>query len=301
MVRESASNSMSYLKKMLLTCWALIAALALQAQIVNPVHFTSELKTGEDAEAEIVFHAKIDAGWHVYSTDLGSGGPTEATFNVVKMDGAEPVGKLTPKGKVIKKMDKLFDMELKYFENEATFVQKIRFTKPDYDIDCYLEYGACSDASCLPPKSPVPSAPNAADKKTEDVAKAAPAATDNPLPEETVPTVAKNDTAKVDSTAISNHAVADDLWMPVTDELRALGSGEDLAKQSLLWLLLMGFVAGLLAVCMPCIWPIIPMTVSFFLKRSKDDKKKPRCVHLWHLHHRHLSGSWSARNGTLRQ
>ena len=283
MVRESASNGMNGLRKLLLTCWVLLAALALQAQIVNPVHFTSELKTGEGDEAEIVFHAKIDAGWHVYSTDLGSGGPTEATFNVVKMDGAEPVGKLTPRGKVIKKMDKLFDMELKYFENEATFVQKIRFTKPDYDIDCYLEYGACSDASCLPPsevalkqqgKSPVASAPNAADKKTEDVAKTVPAATVNPLPEETVPTVAKNDTAKVDSTAISNHAVADDLWMPVTDELRALGSGEDLAKQSLLWLLLMGFVAGLLAVCMPCIWPIIPMTVSFFLKRSKDDKKK---------------------------
>ncbi|MBE6256512.1 MAG: thiol:disulfide interchange protein [Prevotella sp.] len=274
---------MNGLRKLLLTCWALITALALQAQIVDPIHFTSELKTGEGDEAEIVFHAKIDAGWHVYSTDLGSGGPTEATFNVVKMDGAEPVGKLTPRGKVIKKMDKLFDMELKYFENEATFVQKIRFTKPDYDIDCYLEYGACSDASCLPPsevalkqqgKSPVASAPNAADKKTEDVAKTVPAATVNPLPEETVPTVAKNDTAKVDSTAISNHAVADDLWMPVTDELRALGSGEDLAKQSLLWLLLMGFVAGLLAVCMPCIWPIIPMTVSFFLKRSKDDKKK---------------------------
>ena len=283
MVRESASNGMNGLRKLLLTCWVLLAALALQAQIVNPVHFTSELKTGEGDEAEIVFHAKIDAGWHVYSTDLGSGGPTEATFNVVKMDGAEPVGKLTPRGKVIKKMDKLFDMELKYFENEATFVQKIRFTKPDYDIDCYLEYGACSDVSCLPPsevalkqqgKSPMASAPNAADKKTEDVAKTVPAATDNPLPEETVPTVAKNDTAKVDSTAISNHAVADDLWMPVTDELRALGSGEDLAKQSLLWLLLMGFVAGLLAVCMPCIWPIIPMTVSFFLKRSKDDKKK---------------------------
>ena len=283
MVRESASNGMNGLRKLLLTCWALITALALQAQIVNPVHFTSELKTGEGDEAEIVFHAKIDAGWHVYSTDLGSGGPTEATFNVVKMDGAEPVGKLTPRGKVIKKMDKLFDMELKYFENEATFVQKIRFTKPDYDIDCYLEYGACSDASCLPPsevalkqqgKSPVASAPNAADKKTEDVAKTVLAVTDNPLPEETVPTVAKNDTAKVDSIATVSDAVADDLWTPVTDELRALGSGEDLAKQSLLWLLLMGFVAGLLAVCMPCIWPIIPMTVSFFLKRSKDDKKK---------------------------
>ena len=87
---------------MLLTCWALIAALALQAQIVDPVHFTAELKTGEGAEAEIVFHAKIDTGWHVYSTELGSNGPTEATFNVVKMEGAQKVGKLTPRGKEIK-------------------------------------------------------------------------------------------------------------------------------------------------------------------------------------------------------
>ena len=283
MVRESASNGMNGLRKLLLTCWVLLAALALQAQIVDPIHFTSELKTGEGDEAEIVFHAKIDAGWHVYSTDLGSGGPTEATFNVVKMDGAEPVGKLTPRGKVIKKMDKLFDMELKYFENEATFVQKIRFTKPDYDIDCYLEYGACSDASCLPPsevalkqqgKRPVASGASAVSTKSEDKAKTAPAAVDNPTAEEKAAPVAKNDTAKVDSVVTVSDAVADDLWTPVTDELRALGSGEDLAKQSLLWLLLMGFVAGLLAVCMPCIWPIIPMTVSFFLKRSKDDKKK---------------------------
>ena len=116
--------------------------LAVKAQMVDPVHFTAELKIGDGAEAEIVFHATIDPGWHVYSTEIGKDGPIEATFNVVKMEGAEPVGKLTPKGHVIKKMDKLFDMELKYFEGEATFVQKIRFTKPEYDIDCYLEYGA---------------------------------------------------------------------------------------------------------------------------------------------------------------
>ena len=136
----------------LITTWMLCCiAFAVQAQLVDPVHFTAELKMGENAEAEIIFHATIDNGWHVYSTELGDDGPIETTFHVVKMEGAEPVGKLMPRGKVIKKMDKLFDMELKFFENEATFVQKIRFTKPQYDIDCYLEYGACSDASCLPP------------------------------------------------------------------------------------------------------------------------------------------------------
>ena len=139
------------MKKNILSLWALLLTLVVNAQMMNPVHFTSQLKTGKGAEAEIIFHATIDQGWHVYSTDIGDNGPIEASFNVTKMEGAELVGKLTPRGNVIKKMDKVFNMELKYFENEATFVQKIRFTKPDYDIDCYLEYGTCSDESCLPP------------------------------------------------------------------------------------------------------------------------------------------------------
>ena len=143
------------MKKVFIILVSLMVVLGIHAQMVDPVHFTSKLKLGEGAEAEIIFHATIDDGWHVYSTELGDDGPIEATFNVEKMEGAELVGKLTPVGKVIKKMDKLFNMELKYFEKEATFIQKIRFTKPQYDIDCYLEYGACSDASCLPPSEVV--------------------------------------------------------------------------------------------------------------------------------------------------
>ena len=256
-------------------------AMDLQAQMMNAVHFKSELKTGNGAEAEIVFTAKIDNGWHVYSTDIGDGGPVEATFNVVKMDGAELVGKLTPKGNVIKRMDKMFNMEVKFFEGEATFVQKIRFTKPDYDIDCYLEYGACSDKMCLPPsevvlkqsgKSPV--APSVK-KEEEKPAAEATAEVAVPVPAVAVAVADSAVAVAADSAVVAASAeVAADLWEPVVSELRSLGTGEDLANESLLWLLLMGFGAGLLAVCMPCIWPIIPMTVSFFLKRSKDDKKK---------------------------
>ncbi|MBQ8713489.1 MAG: thiol:disulfide interchange protein, partial [Prevotella sp.] len=139
-------------QKLSLMLLMLVAVLTTaRAQMVDPVHFKSELKTGEGAEAEIVFTATIDPGWHVYSTDLGQDGPIEATFNAVKMDGVEKVGKLTPKGNVIKKYDNMFGMELKYFENSATFVQKVKFTKPEYTIDCYLEYGACNDQSCMPP------------------------------------------------------------------------------------------------------------------------------------------------------
>ena len=255
------------MKRLMLTWMLCCIAFAVQAQLVDPVHFTAELKVGEHAEAEIIFHATIDNGWHVYSTELGDDGPIEATFHVVKMEGAEPVGKLVPQGKVIKKMDKLFDMELKFFENEATFVQKIRFTKPQYDIDCYLEYGACSDASCLPPS----------EVSLKQSGKSPLTASEKPVPvASSSPVSAVVDTATVvnDSVPVLSALSDSDLWAPVTDELRALGSGEDLANQSLWWLLLMGFVAGLLAVCMPCIWPIIPMTVSFFLKRAKDDQQK---------------------------
>ena len=263
--------------------------LAVKAQMVDPVHFKAELKTGAGAEAEIVFHATIDQGWHVYSTEIGEDGPIEATFNVVKMEGAELVGKLMPKGNVIKKMDKLFGMELKYFESEATFVQKIRFTKPEYDIDCYLEYGACSDASCMPPsevalkqsgKSPVISEKGevkcekegADEKEIEE---------DKKEIEEDRGQMSNAEKANTDSASVISltsdvsHLTSEtNLWEPVVDELRSLGSGEDLAEKSLWWLLLMGFLAGLAAVCMPCIWPIIPMTVSFFLKRSKDNRQK---------------------------
>lgn len=259
------------MKKVILMIWSLVVVLNVSGQIVDPVHFTSELNTGRSAEAEIVFHATIDKGWHVYSTELGDDGPIAASFHAVRMEGAELVGKLEPRGHEIKKMDKLFDMELRYFEDEVTFVQKIRFSKTQYDIDCYLEYGACSDESCLPPsevtlkKSGASPIADVVALKTEDKVEAEPAmAVAVPVVDDTVSVTSK--TSLVD--------VTDDLWAPVTDELRLLGTGEDLAGKSLWWLLLMGFLAGLAAVCMPCIWPVIPMTVSFFLKRSKDNRRR---------------------------
>ena len=255
------------MKRLLTTAIVLAIVLAVSAQMVDPVHFSSQLKTGDGPEAEIIFTATIDQGWHVYSTDLGEDGPVSATFNVVKMEGAEKVGKLQPRGKEIRQFDKLFEMELRYFEHAATFVQKIRFTKPDYDIDCYLEYGACNDQSCLPPseatlrqkgKSPVA----AEEKKSEDT---------NNTEEEIVATT---DTIASDTIAVTGAPQENDLWQPVVEELKAMGGSDDIASRSLIYILLMGFVGGLLAVCMPCIWPIIPRTVSFFLKRNKSDKGK---------------------------
>ena len=130
----------------------LIAVMA-QAQFLNPVKFSSQLKTNGTAEAEIIFSGHINSGWHVYSTGLGADGPISATFNVNKLDGVELVGKLTARGNEISNYDKLFEMKLRYFENNVQFVQKVKFTKPSYNISAYLEYGACNDKNCLPPTS----------------------------------------------------------------------------------------------------------------------------------------------------
>ena len=128
-----------------------ILVCTLQAQIQEPVKFKSELKTLSDTEAEIVFTATIDAGWHVYSTDLGDGGPTSATFNVDKKSGLELVGSLKPVGNEHEVFDQMFEMQVRYFENTAKFVQKVKFTGGAYAIEGYLMYGACNDSNCLPP------------------------------------------------------------------------------------------------------------------------------------------------------
>ena len=242
------------------------------AQMMDPVHFTSQLKQLKEGEAELVFSATIDPGWHVYSTNLGNDGPISASFNTVKMEGAEPVGKLQARGSEIKKYDKLFDMELRYFEKAVTFVQKIRFTKPQYDIDCYVEYGACNDEACLPPSEASLKAkgenksPKVGDDRGLNEGTDVKDKTDaSKTPEDTI--VAQNDSVSAMPTE------GNDLWQPVVDELKAMGGSDNITDHSLLYILLMGFIGGLLAVCMPCIWPIIPMTVSFFLKRAKTDKK----------------------------
>ena len=256
-----------------------VVAMVAQAQMMNPVHFKSELKELKGGEGEIVFSGTIDSGWHVYSTNLGNNGPISATFNPVKMEGVETVGKLQARGKEIKQFDKLFEMELRYFEGSVTFVQKVKFTKPEYDIDCYLEYGACNDQSCLPPSTcDLKTSGKSQVVEIKDEKKVAEDKGNQQVTENDAKTTAEETTVSAgDSVAQVDPVAPDadgDLWQPVISELREFGAGDSIADHSLLYILIMGFIGGLLAVCMPCIWPIIPMTVSFFLKRSKSDKKK---------------------------
>jgi len=247
----------------------MFVVLAAHAQIQDPVKFKTELKALSDTEGEIIFTAAIDPGWHVYSTNLGDGGPISATFNVDKKNGLELVGKLKPVGNEISTFDKLFQMKVRYFESTAQFVQKIKFIAGTYTIEGYLEYGACDDESCLPPTQvPFNLSGKTTLKATEPVAESkVELQKEAEVEPETVATSA--DTAAVVKPVVS----ADILWKPVIDDLQAYGEEHSQEDMSWIYIFITGFLGGLLALFTPCVWPIIPMTVSFFLKRSKDRKK----------------------------
>lgn len=272
------------MRKILSICLLLIAVVA-QAQIQEPVKFKSELKTLAAGEAEIVFTATIDKGWHVYSTDLGDGGPISATFNVEKISGATVVGKLQPKGKEIASYDKLFEMNVRYFESTAQFIQKLKLTGGDYKIEGFLEFGACNDENCLPPTqvefnfSGKAEAAKGAVAATPAEKVTVPAEDTKPETQPASQTETPADTASTgiiggaDGPTDINVAGNIDLWKPVINDLQSYGETTSQEDMSWFYIFITGFLGGLLALFTPCVWPIIPMTVSFFLKRSKDKKK----------------------------
>lgn len=254
-----------------------ISCLSVVAQMQDPVHFKTEWKSISANEAEIIFSATIDPGWHVYSTDLGDGGPTQATINIDKISGATLDGKLKPGSNEIKKMDPIFEMEVKFFEKTAKFTQKVKLTGGKYSVSGYLEYGACNDENCLPPTSvdftfsgEIPAQAKAAETKEKEAPK---------KEEAPVEAVAEADTA-VEALAAADSTVAEttlqgttNYWTPVISELSSYGEGTNEESHSWIYIFFTGLIGGLLALFTPCVWPIIPMTVSFFLKRTKDKKK----------------------------
>ena len=250
--------------KRLLFYWLLSVLLALPAlaQIQEPIKFKTEWKQNSDSEAEIIFNATIDKGWHVYSTELEEGGPISASFNIDQIQGAETIGKLTPVGNEINEMDPIFGMKVRYFKDKATFIQKIKITDKNYSIKGYLEYGACNDENCLPPTSVdfsfngTSTSPATASESKKDITNNADSSSEISMTPLKIASSEKTD-----------------YWKPVINELNSFGEHAGEESMSWIYIFLTGLAGGLLALFTPCVWPIIPMTVSFFLKRTKDKKK----------------------------
>ena len=281
--------------------WAalmLMATTMVVAQPSMPVHFSVKQQQSSPEVVDVVFTATIDNGWHVYSTNLPDGGPVSATFHDEGSTGAKPQGALQARGKEKSENDPLFDMKVRFFEQNVTFVQRYKVTDKEYHIKGYLEYGACNDQMCLPPTTVefdyTGKGPQKADKAEAQPTAAAVTQTeqsektvtpenaeqsetsdqsDNPDQAKASDTLGTSNTS--DTLALSGLTDKSGWWAPMVDELKAY-DGSAIADHSLLYIFLMGFVGGLLALFTPCVWPIIPMTVSFFLKRSKDKSKGVR-------------------------
>lgn len=251
----------------LLTLFICVSAVAL-AQFHNPVSIKASQKKVSDDVLELIFQGPIDAGWHVYGTDIADGGPTRAELTLETQKGVKPDGELRATGKVQKAMDEMFGMEVSFMEGTASFVQCFTITEPEYELAGYLTYGACNDENCIPPSNVEFSFKGEGKPKTAETEKKV----EEAKPEEPV---VVEDTTKAEESAEEVLTVEEDnnLWAPVIDELKAFEAGTQTTSRSLWGIFLLGVLGGLIALLTPCVWPIIPMTVSFFLKRAEDKKK----------------------------
>ena len=289
------------MKKLFLSLMLLFTTLSISAQFgnVEPVTF-EELVSVNGADGSIEFEAYIEQGYHLYSTNIPEGGPTptEVTFSIV--EGAEIVGALTAGDGAVTEMDPMFEMMVSYFSETAVFTQKVKFLGGKYRIKGTLRFQSCSDSNCVPGRydfditgetvvdkpvvkevakpaepvvkkeekaaaKPVNNEPAKPAKKAEEIA-VAPVAVVEPVVEEKTeqPVVAENNEVKTS------------IWEPVVDKLALQNEADDTSSRSIWITFILGFGGGLLALLTPCVWPIIPMTVSFFLKRSKGRKQAVR-------------------------
>ena len=278
------------MKRIMTVATLMLVSILAMAQMQTPVHFSVSQKQVSPSEVDVIFTGKIDKGWHVYSTGLPDDGPISATLTSETSEGAKAEGKLKAQGKEISQFDNLFGMKLRYFENSVTFVQRYKLTAEKYHIKGFLEYGACNDQSCLPPTqvefdytgTGKPEQAAAKEKKSEDEkvnvndnlnANANLNLNANVDDKAKEDSLNLNDNLNPESLSLKPAVDSTALWTPVIDELQEFNGNPD-QNRSLFYIFLMGFLGGLLALFTPCVWPIIPMTVSFFLKRSKDDKRK---------------------------
>lgn len=284
------------MKKLISSIMLALIALAAQAQILTPVKWKIKLDDkGGAPEKEIVFTATADKGWHLYDMNLPEGGPVSTSFTFETLNGAELIGQPVPSVKPTTVYDEQFAMNLRWYPGTVSFTQKLKVTDPaKFKAEGEVEFMACNDETCLPPDQ----IPFSFDKKSihVDPALAANSSTtevdkedataiqpDTQVVAEEASELNTPDPAAKETPATTSPKASDsltdspNLWSPVIDQLKSFGdSTVSAADTSWLFIFFAGFLGGLIALLTPCVWPMIPMTVSFFLKRTKDRKKAIR-------------------------
>jgi thiol:disulfide interchange protein len=242
--------------KKILSLLLILVAFATQAQILEPVKWSFSSKKVSNTEAELILTAKIDKGWHVYSQFIKEGGPIPTSFSFNPSGDYKRIGKVSETPKAVSAFDKTFDMQIAWHENLVTFKQKIKLNKPKTTVSGKLEFMVCNDERCLPPtevefKIPV-------DLKQEVKTTGAIAAIPNPL-----------DTQKALVTTPPGRAPDS-----ITVSKAVTGPVSGKHSSSTFWgIFIAGFIGGLAAFFMPCIFPMVPLTVSYFTKKAGSRQK----------------------------
>jgi thiol:disulfide interchange protein len=271
---------MSIHRKAIFSVILLLSILNSSAQIHDPVKWSYTVNKVSDTEAELVFKAKIEEGWHLYSQNIPEGGPIPTSFQFTPSPDYVLVGKTT-EGKVIKKFEKTFEMELSWFENSASFTQKIKIkTDKAFSVKGELEFMVCNDEMCLPPT-----------KKRFEFKVAGPGGTGDVVPVNSTAQAPAGGCCGCDSIEALLKAYGIKAGNPVagnkgsTGELKLVpdplkvtldpGCGDGIVEEdkSVWGVFLGGFIGGLIALLTPCVFPMIPLTVSFFTKQSKTRRK----------------------------
>ena len=251
----------------------------------DPVSWKFSLVDKGNGEIELTASATIERGWHLYDVNIPDGGPTPTSLTIEEVKGAVKVGEFkTIDSQLHSGYDDIFKMNIGYYENKAKFVQRFEVTdKAAFSLQGDIRAQACNDETCTPPlpiefsfsATNLPATVTVAPKSDESKPKEVQATTaepnentatdENPIKEDTTSIAEEQTDVVTKAEGLENH-----LWTPAT--LKPF-LGEEVSG-SLLWLFVVGMGGGLLALMTPCVWPLIPMTVSFFLKRNKRDKKK---------------------------
>ena len=276
------------MKKLIATLWLACLVCFVQAQILTPVTWKIHLDDTGASEKSIVFTATADKGWHLYDMNLPEGGPISTSFTFETLTGAELIGTPTASVAPTTVYDEQFAMNLRWYPGTVSFTQKFKVTDAaKFKMEGQIEFMACNDETCLPPDQ-IDFSYTKRDIRMDGAATGTAEETVEPEPSTEEPTEAPA-TPATDTPAVGDQpksqgshapAVLTDapaLWTPVIDQLKAFGDATVAAADtSWLFIFFAGFLGGFIALLTPCVWPMIPMTVSFFLKRTKDRKKAIR-------------------------
>lgn len=261
-----------FMKKLVSLFVLAMVSVVVFGQMLEPVKWSSKLNKIDETHSEIVFTAKMDAGWHLYGLNIGEGGPAPTVFTV-NAKGAKLNGKVSSASKLISHYDDMFEMELSWYEGSAVFKQKFEIGSQPWEVSGNVTFMACNDQNCMMGD------PFKFKYSGEGVATAAAVVEELPEEKEVVEEEAPADTA----VAAAVVATDVDIYAPVVDKLKEFGQAGGDTDGSLWYIFLMGMLGGLIALVTPCVWPLIPMTVSFFLKRNKDKRKARRDATMYGL------------------